>query len=58
MMDVVPYNINVMDENGVIIGSGDIKRIGNIHEGARKAIESCVINEVYEEEGRNETRGK
>ena len=28
MMDVIPYNINVMDENGVIIGSGDVKRIG------------------------------
>ena len=24
MMNVVPYNINVMDENGIIIGSGDI----------------------------------
>ena len=52
MMNVVPYNINVMDENGVIIGSGDIKRIGNIHEGAMKAIENQLINEVYEEEGR------
>ena len=52
MMDVIPYNINVMDENGVIIGSGDIKRIGNIHEGAIKAIENQLINEVYEEEGR------
>lgn len=47
MMQVIPYNINVMDENGVIIGSGDIKRIGEIHEGAREAIESRVINEVY-----------
>lgn len=52
MMNVVPYNINVMDENGIIIGSGDIKRIGNIHEGAVKAIENQLINEVYEEEGR------
>ena len=49
MMGVIPYNINVMDENGVIIGSGDIKRIGGIHEGARKAIESQFINEVYDE---------
>lgn len=52
MMNVVPYNINVMDEKGVIIGSGDIKRIGNIHEGAIKAIENQLINEVYEENGR------
>jgi carbohydrate diacid regulator len=50
MMDVIPYNINVMDENGIIIGSGDIKRIGNIHEGARNAINSKHINEVYEED--------
>jgi carbohydrate diacid regulator len=52
MMNVVPYNINVMDEKGVIIGSGDIKRIGNIHEGAIKAIENELINEVYEEDVR------
>lgn len=50
MMDVVPYNINVMDESGIIIGSGDIKRIGNVHEGAKKAIKDKHINEVYEEE--------
>jgi len=52
MMAVVPYNINVMDENGVIIGSGDINRIGNVHEGAIKAIDSQLINEVYEEDRR------
>ncbi|MDS0525721.1 helix-turn-helix domain-containing protein [Clostridium sp. SHJSY1] len=52
MMDVIPYNINVMDENGVIIGSGDRNRVGNIHEGAIKAIGNQAINEVYEEEGR------
>ncbi len=50
MMDIIPYNINVMDENGIIIGSGDTSRIGNIHEGAKIAIENKLINEVYEEE--------
>ncbi|MDO4535595.1 MAG: sugar diacid recognition domain-containing protein [Clostridium perfringens] len=49
MMDVVPYNINVMDEHGVIIGSGDITRIGAIHEGAIKAIKEKHIIEIYEE---------
>ncbi|WP_160689714.1 sugar diacid recognition domain-containing protein [Clostridium sp. C2-6-12] len=49
MMDVIPYNINVMDEKGIIIGSGDIKRIGHYHKGARKAINTQQINEVYEE---------
>lgn len=52
MMDVIPYNINVMDENGIIIGSGDIERIGNIHEGARKAINTQYVNEVYSEDER------
>ncbi|AQR93584.1 MULTISPECIES: CdaR family transcriptional regulator [Clostridium] len=50
MMNVIPYNINVMDENGVIIGSGDINRIGNIHEGAKNAINNKHINQVYAED--------
>lgn len=49
MMNVIPYNINVMDENGIIIGSGDNERIGNIHEGAKKAIDSKHIIEIYED---------
>lgn len=52
MMNVIPYNINVMDESGVIIGSGDSGRIGTIHEGAQKAIDSEVVIEVYKEEDR------
>ena len=48
MMNVIPYNINVVDENG-IISSGDNERIGNIHEGAKKAIDSKHIIEVYED---------
>ena len=49
MMDVVPYNINVMDEHGVIVGSGDISRIGTIHEGAVRAINKKHIIEIYED---------
>lgn len=49
MMNVIPYNINVMDEKGIIIGSGDIDRIGNIHEGAKRAIDSKHIIEIYED---------
>ncbi|WP_234414263.1 CdaR family transcriptional regulator [Paenibacillus sp. CAA11] len=49
MMNVVPYNINVMDENGIIVGSGDLSRIGTLHEGARIAIQSGQVNEVYED---------
>ncbi|AIQ38421.1 MULTISPECIES: CdaR family transcriptional regulator [unclassified Paenibacillus] len=49
MMSVVPYNINVMDENGFIVGSGDLKRVGTLHEGARIAIQSGHVFEVYED---------
>jgi carbohydrate diacid regulator len=49
MMDVITYNINVMDENGIIIGSGALGRIGTFHDGAREAIDSKRINEVYHE---------
>lgn len=49
MMSVVSYNINVMDENGIIIGSGDVNRIGTVHEAARKAIYDKHISETYHE---------
>lgn len=42
MMSVISYNINVIDEKGIVIGSGDIERIGNIHEGAKIA-EECFL---------------
>ncbi|MDK8183905.1 sugar diacid recognition domain-containing protein [Paenibacillus sp. UMB4589-SE434] len=37
-MGVIGYNVNVMDEHGRIIGSGDKMRIGKAHEGALLAI--------------------
>lgn len=40
VMDVIPYNVNIMDHNGLIIGSGDTHRIGTFHEGAIEAIQS------------------
>lgn len=33
-MKIINYNINVMDAHAKIIGSGDLERIGEIHEGA------------------------
>ena len=33
-MHIIDVNINIMDVHGRIIGSGDIERIGRIHEGA------------------------
>ncbi len=37
-MAVIGVNINVMNADGVIVGSGDKSRIGQVHEGAKKAI--------------------
>ena len=30
MMEVVPYNINIMDDEAVIVGSGEEERIGTL----------------------------
>lgn len=38
MMEVIPYNVNIMNHKGVIIGSGDSNRIGMIHNGALEAL--------------------
>ncbi|MFP3154843.1 helix-turn-helix domain-containing protein [Lachnospiraceae bacterium ZAX-1] len=49
IMQIVPYNINVMNSYGIIIASGDEKRIGMLHQGALKAINKNGLLEVYEE---------
>lgn len=46
VMEVIPYNINIMNEEGIIIGSGDSNRIGRIHIGALEALERKEIVEV------------
>ncbi|MGG4663292.1 sugar diacid recognition domain-containing protein [Providencia vermicola] len=48
-MRIIDCNINVMDENGCIIGSGDSNRLGEFHEGALLAIKqkrTVVIDEA------------
>lgn len=51
-MNVVSYNINIMDENGVIIASGDKERIGTIHEGAIIALQRKSEFNVNENESK------
>lgn len=46
IMEIVPYNINIMDSNGLIIASGDKNRIGTLHQGAQKAIAMRKIYQV------------
>lgn len=51
VMKVIPYNVNIMDEVGLIIGSGDKKRIDTYHQGAISAIECGKMVSIYDSEG-------
>lgn len=46
MMKDIPFNINIMDKTGVIIGSGNKDRIGTLHHGAVSAIKQQKIIEI------------
>lgn len=48
MMEVIPYNVNIMNNKGIIIGSGDSSRIGSIHEGAVDALDTKETVEIFE----------
>lgn len=59
MMKDIPYNINIMNAQGIIIGSGNSKRVGTVHQGAVQALSSGKRIEVqedteYEKKGTNE----
>lgn len=49
-MNILPYNINVMNADGVIIGSGDLDRIGTTHEVAKEIVGVNQAMEVKVEE--------
>lgn len=48
VMNVIPYNVNIKDETGVIIGSGEQNRIGTCHQGAIHAIVEKKVVSVYD----------
>ncbi|OEO26543.1 CdaR family transcriptional regulator [Pseudomonas sp. J237] len=48
-MAIVPYNINVMDAQGMIIGSGDPQRLHTRHEGAQLVLANRRMVEVDEQ---------
>lgn len=50
MMEVVPYNINIMDDEAVIIGSGETDRIGTLHYGAAEALTRKGEVIIYKED--------
>ncbi len=37
-MNIIPFNVNVMDGRGIILGSGETSRIGELHSGAQLAL--------------------
>jgi carbohydrate diacid regulator len=51
-MKIINHNINVMNEKGVIIGSGDKERIDAIHEGAIRVIETHSGFEISQSEAK------
>lgn len=50
VMNTLGYNINVMNKNAIIIGSGSPERLGTFHETAMIAIQNGIICEVTEAE--------
>jgi len=49
-MSILGKNINIMNENGVIIGSGDKSRLNQFHEGAAQVIKEGKKLEIYSED--------
>ncbi|MEJ5071678.1 sugar diacid recognition domain-containing protein [Enterobacter ludwigii] len=45
-MSIIPYSVNVMDEHGVIIASGEPARIQHRHEGAILALKENRVVEI------------
>ncbi|CAI6080200.1 Carbohydrate diacid regulator [Paenibacillus sp. JJ-100] len=56
MMQDIPYNINIMNEQGIIIGSGQRERVGTVHQGAVRALRTGKMIEVWQD-GRLERMG-
>lgn len=52
MMESVPYNINMMNEKGYIIASGNKERINTLHIGAIDTIQSGKTKPMVESFGK------
>lgn len=49
LMADIPYNINIMNEEGEIIASGNPNRIGQKHRGAKRAMQQKQMIEVFKD---------
>lgn len=47
IIPVVQHNVNIMNNSGIIIGSGQKHRINTFHQGAHEVITSGVPKEIY-----------
>ncbi|MCS3802784.1 carbohydrate diacid regulator [Chromobacterium alkanivorans] len=47
-MRIIPFNVNVMDAQGAILGSGDAGRLGQLHDGALLALAQRRTVEIDE----------
>ena len=47
IMPIVQKNINIMDNQGIIIGCGQKKRMNTFHQGARDAIDKIQTIKIY-----------
>ena len=52
-MSVIPFNVNVMDVRGIILGSGTTGRIGQLHAGAQLVLSQQRAIEIDEAAVRN-----
>ncbi len=48
-MAIIDCNINIMNEKGEIIASGDTSRIGEIHDGALLALSQNRVVPIHEQ---------
>jgi carbohydrate diacid regulator len=49
-MTLAQHNVNIMDEKGIIIGSGHKHRLGTFHKGAQDVIQGNRVIEIYPHE--------
>lgn len=52
-MAILPYNVNVMDSQGLILGSGEANRIDTRHEGAQLVLANHRVVEIDEQAARH-----
>ncbi len=45
-MAILPYNVNVMDSQGLILGSGEPERVNTRHEGAQLVLANGRVVEI------------